>query len=61
MIYVLLTCLLGVVMVLSFILGKKDLELSNAEKRYSDISRATSIRNGADVDRLRKKYKRDTV
>lgn len=61
MIYVLLTCLLGVVMVLSFILGKKDLELSNAEKRYSDISRATSVRNDADVDRLRKKYKRNTV
>lgn len=61
MIYVLLTCLLGVVMVLSFILGKKDLELSNAEKRCSDISRASTIRNSADIDKLRKKYKRNTV
>lgn len=61
MIYIILTVLLLIVIVLSFILGKKNGELDNVRKRCDDISRASTIRNSADVDKLRKKYKRNTV
>lgn len=61
MIYALIIVIGVVLYFLAYFIGKKDEEIDELNQRYDDLYIALSSRSNADIDGLRKKYKRDSL
>lgn len=59
--YIVICVGIVIMLFMAYFMGKKDERLDVVEKRAVAISNASSIRTNADIDGLRKKYKRDTL
>lgn len=61
MIYLLLLLMIVAMWICAYILGKRDTKIDDLKTEQKDLAYALGVRNNADVDRLRKKYKRSPL